>query len=148
MPRLKPDSSEYVEGMWREWTAICQQKIHELAINEFVILLVDDANNVFIQIARSEAGNNCDLVVEASPGENASAGVLKSMLEIGWEPPGSYVENGGANPNYQVLWRSTPECGRVSTTDSEEAAILIATTLRLTFAVADPREIPVERDNF
>lgn len=148
MPRAKPDKNEQDDVIWSEWTEICAEKIYKLAHDEFLILHIDDANNVFVQMVRSRMESLTSLLVEVSLGLIESPPLIASLLDKGWEPPGSYAEAGGSSPNFQVVWTSPPKDKSASKEDSREAAELIASTMRVILAVGDPQDITVERDNF
>jgi len=129
------------EDLWTKWSEICTSKIAELVPDEYLILMVSDEDNVFVQMARVAES---ELLFEVSLGTHSNRdSARKSLMDLGWETPGSFI----AGPNLQCMWR--PDQGDwISLEDATDAAGLIAGTLRYVLGVTDPTRIPVERGNF
>jgi hypothetical protein len=144
MPRLAPDRFENDDEHWQQWTNVCAEKLEELDEDEFVILHVDEASNVFVQMAHTLQP---ELLCEVSLGELANAQeAMRSLLDLGWQPPGSYT----SGTNLQLVWRSDDDSGLksgISEEDAFDAAGVIAATLRYVLSVEDPTRIRVERGN-
>lgn len=146
MPRIAPDRGLNDEELWDGWTEICTEKIEELSEQEFLVLMVNDPENVFVQIARMSPN---ELLCEVSLGEHYEdhQSAVKSLVDLGWHPPGSYVPG----PNLQCVWRSeTKKRARnwITNEDARDAAGLLASTLRYVLGITDPTKIPVTRDTF
>jgi len=148
MPRLAPNRAEFDDERWGDWTEVCAEKISELQPNEFLIIPVDDDENVFVQMAKATYKESCSLLVEAGLGARESDELSLTLLELGWEPPGSYGEPGDGSPNYQVMWSAQNLHGLMSEDDAWEAARLVALTLRAPLAITDPFALSVGRGTF
>ena len=145
MPRVAPDRGIGDEELWYGWTEICTDKIHELSDGEYLILQVNDDDNVFVQMARMAPS---ELICEVSLGRHTDhETAMNSLLDMGWHAPGSYIPG----PNLQCVWQATdPDEGDgwIDRADAEDAAGLVASTLRYVLAIPDPQRIPVERGRF
>ena len=145
MPRLAPDRFENDDDHWRKWTDVCTDKLENLYEGEYLILHVDELSNVFVQMANI-TGN--ELLCEVSPGKMTNAEeAVDSLLELGWQPPGSFT----SGPNLQLLWGLSDDSERepeIAKEDAIDAAGVIAATLRYVLGVEDPTRIRVERGSF